>query len=232
MSLFSSNSLVFSPPHSAKRLSAVPCSRRGDRRTFSLWAPSSSGQAPPSPRAPFVRTLNFAQSQRYSAGVSPSATIAYREIEVITHEGVGLFDITSQIQDLLGELGATEGFVNALSRHTTTALTINEMEPRLVEDVRQFLAKLVPAGEPYLHNDLHLREAPDNWPGGPDAWREQEPINAHSHLQAMLLGQSETIPVHEGKLALGTWQSVILIELDGTKGRKRTVALQYFGESS
>jgi len=158
-----------------------------------------------------------------------SSCFQYKQIEVITHEGVGLFDITPQIEDLLAELGATEGFVNVMSRHTTTALTINEMEPRLVDDVRQFLPKLVPPQHPYLHNDMHLREAPDGWPGGADAWREQEPINAHSHLQAMLLGQSETVPVHKGKLVLGTWQSLILVELDGKKDRKRTVALQYVG---
>lgn len=143
-----------------------------------------------------------------------------------------MFDITPQIADLLKDVGATEGFVNVMSRHTTTAITINEMETRLVDDVRQFLPKLVSPHEPYLHNMMHLREAPEGWPGGADAWRDQEPINAHSHLQAMLLGQSETVPVHEGSLVLGTWQSVILVELDGTKGRKRTVAVQYVGETS
>eukprot|EP00951_Prasinocladus_malaysianus_P034636 scaffold350753_cov38-Prasinocladus_malaysianus.AAC.1 len=96
------------------------------------------------------------------------------------------------------------------------------MESRLLDDVRQYLHRLVPPDFPYLHNDLHLRSGPEGWPGGDEAWREQEPINAHSHLQAMLLGQTETIPVHEGQLVLGTWQSVILVELDGTKDRKRT----------
>ena len=98
------------------------------------------------------------------------------------------------------------------SRHTTTAITINEMEGRLVDDARQFLLKLVPAAYPYLHNDLHLRSGPPNWPGGDEAWRAQEPVNCHSHLIAMLLGSSETIPVHGGKLMKGTWQSIILVQ--------------------
>jgi len=157
--------------------------------------------------------------------------IKYKQIEVTTQPGVALFDITPQVEALLAEVGAQEGVVHIMSRHTTTAVVINEMEGRLVDDVRQFLPKLVPPGEPYLHNDLHLRHGPEGWPGGDEAWRAQEPVNAHSHLQAMLLGQSETVPVHGGALVLGTWQSVILVELDGMKGRVRTVGLQFMGQA-
>jgi len=167
----------------------------------------------------------LAASTRETSGL----LIEYTQVEVVTQPGVALFDITPQIKALLAVLGATEGVVHVLSRHTTTAVVINEMEGRLVDDVRQFLPKLVPPGEPYLHNDIHLRDGPPDWPGGNAAWRAQEPVNAHSHLQAMLLGQSETVPVHQGELVLGTWQSVILVELDGTEGRVRTVGLQFMG---
>ena len=78
-----------------------------------------------------------------------------------------------------------------------------------------------------LHNDLHLREAPPDWPGGWEAWAAQAPENCHSHLLSMLLGNSETVPVVDGKLTLGTWQSVMLVELDGS--RKRTVGVQIVG---
>ncbi len=101
--------------------------------------------------------------------------------------------------------------MTVLSRHTTCGITINEMEGRLVDDIRQYFLKLVPPTYPYLHNDLHLRKGPVGWPGGDDAWRAQEPINAHSHLISMILGMSESIPVHEGKLMIGQWQSVILV---------------------
>ncbi|NEQ13781.1 MAG: YjbQ family protein, partial [Moorea sp. SIO3E2] len=67
-------------------------------------------------------------------------------------------------------------------------------------------------------NDLHLRIVP------PD-----EPINAHSHLMAMMLNNSEYIPIIDGKLALGTWESVLLVELDGP--RDRTVLIQLCGET-
>ena len=65
-------------------------------------------------------------------------------------------------------------------------------------------------------------------PGGDEAWRAQEPINAHSHLLSMLLGNSESVPVTDGNLTIGTWQSVMLLELDGP--RTRTVGVQIVGQ--
>jgi secondary thiamine-phosphate synthase enzyme len=103
------------------------------------------------------------------------------------------------------------------SRHTTTALAINENEDRLLTDVKNFLQRLIPPGDHYLHNDIALRDCP------PD-----EPENAHSHLAAMLLGSSEVIHLHHGKLVLGQWQSVMLYELDGPRQRK--VAVQVCGK--
>ena len=141
--------------------------------------------------------------------------------------GVSLHDITEDVRAAVSRAGVRNGTVNVLSRHTTTAVTINEAEPRLMDDVRVFLRKLAPPDAFYLHNDLHVREAPPDWPGGDDAWREQEPENCHSHLLSMLLGNSETIPVVDGKLMLGTWQSVMLVELDGP--RTRTVGVQVAG---
>ncbi len=90
-----------------------------------------------------------------------------------------------------------DGQVLLFSRHTTTALAINENEARLLEDIKVYLRKLAPESGHYLHNDLHLRDVP-----------EDEPINAHSHLMAMTLSTSEVIPLVQGKLALGTYQSL------------------------
>ncbi len=80
-----------------------------------------------------------------------------------------------------------------------------------------FLRKLAPESDRYLNNDLHLRDVP-----------EDEPINAHFHLMAMMLTTSEVVPIVKGKLALGTWQFVLFFELDGP--RKGTVFLQISGE--
>lgn len=139
-------------------------------------------------------------------------------ITVETTQGINIHNITPQLEDLLASTSITNGHLLVFSRHTTTALAINEYEERLLEDVKAYLRKLAPESDRYLHNDLHLRK---NIP--PD-----EPENAHSHLMAMTLSTSEIIPIVDGKLALGTYQSVLLFELDGP--RKRTVFCQISGE--
>ena len=97
----------------------------------------------------------------------------YEELKVPTLDGIYFVDITPEIKRIVQASGVHTGSVTVLSRHTTTAITINEMESRLVDDARQFLLKLVPAAYPYLHNDLHLRKGPEGWPGGDPAWRAQ-----------------------------------------------------------
>ena len=138
-------------------------------------------------------------------------------IEVETDTGINIYNITPEIEKLIASTGINNGQVLVFSRHTTTALAINEDEERLLKDVKVFLRKLAPESERYLHNDLHLRDVP-----------EDEPMNAHSHLMAMMLSTSEVVPIVDGKLALGTYQSVLFFELDGT--RKRTVFCQLSGE--
>jgi secondary thiamine-phosphate synthase enzyme len=143
--------------------------------------------------------------------------VRYHQLTIATGPGIQAHDITPAIRAMLTQCGMWSGFVTVTSRHTTTAITINENEPRLIEDLRRFLGELAPAGRGYLHDDIHLRDCP------PD-----EPRNAHAHLLAMLLGSSEVLPVVEGKLDLGTWQSVLLIDLDGP--RARNISIQVCGE--
>lgn len=138
-------------------------------------------------------------------------------LEINTDSGIALHDITTDIKNFVTQSGIIDGFVTVTSQHTTTALAINENEERLVIDVKNFLQRLIPPGDHYLHNDIALRDCP------PD-----EPENAHSHLAAMLLGSSEVIHLQQGELILGQWQSVMLYELDGP--RKRRVAVQVYGE--
>jgi len=138
-------------------------------------------------------------------------------IELETDQGISLHDLMPGIKAALAKSGIKNGFVTVTSQHTTTAISINENEERLVEDVRSFLNRLIPAGDKYLHNDIALRDCPDD-----------EPENAHSHLAAMLLGSSEVVPIMQGELVLGQYQSVMLYELDGPRSRK--VCVQVYGE--
>lgn len=143
--------------------------------------------------------------------------IINKTIELTTEPEISIHNITPQIVKLLEENQIKNGQVLVFSRHTTTALAINEYEERLLEDIKVYLRKLAPASDKYLHNDLHLRDVP------PD-----EPINAHSHLMAITLSTSEVVPIVEGRLALGTWQSILFLDLDGP--RNRTVFVQVSGE--
>ena len=115
-----------------------------------------------------------------------------------------------------------DGLLVAAGQHTTTrrvsaALVVNENEERLLADIERFFLELVPADRPWLHNDLHLR--PDIAP--------DEPRNAHSHLIALLLGNHLSLPVVAGRLGLGGYQAVLLVELDGP--RQREVLVQLWG---
>ena len=156
-------------------------------------------------------------------------------------------DLTPTINALVESSGVQEGTVTVVSRHTTTAVTINEWESRLVEDIRSWLLRLAPpddrsvvsmpgGGVLYFHNDIDKRPDSEDerqrckengWdidkmdgPKGLAAWRAQEPINAHSHLLSMILGSSEAIPVHKGKIVLGQWQSVMLVRCGHTRERE------------
>jgi secondary thiamine-phosphate synthase enzyme len=142
----------------------------------------------------------------------------YRELKVSTGGPFAVCDITDNIRAVVGESGVLEGMAVITSLHTTCALSVNENEERLFEDIRDFFLTIAPPNGTYKHNDLHLRV---NIP-------HDEPENAHSHLIAMMLGNSEIITVHDRALVLGRYQSILLLEMDGP--RERTLAVQVLGE--
>jgi secondary thiamine-phosphate synthase enzyme len=111
--------------------------------------------------------------------------------------------------------GLKAGFVLVQSLHTTTAIFINEFQQALLDDIKSFLGSLVGRFDYWRHNDPKLSEC-----------RRK---NADSHLRAMLLGHTLSLPVRDGELALGYWQSIILAELDGP--RERAIQVQVLGVS-
>jgi secondary thiamine-phosphate synthase enzyme len=117
--------------------------------------------------------------------------------------------ITADLQALVERSGVWQGLLVAVGQHTTTALVLNENEELLLRDIEAFFLGLAPPERPWLHNDLHLRQGipPD------------EPRNAHAHLIAMMLGNQLSLPVVDGRLGIGRWQSVLLVELDGPRRR-------------
>ena len=111
--------------------------------------------------------------------------------EVRSENRLDVVDVTDRVEAVLP--GEASGTCTAFVRHTTAGIVVNEAESRLLEDVTSFLD-----GE-WEHDRLDG--------------------NADSHLRALLLGPGETLPVVDGELDLGTWQSVLLVECDGPRTR-------------
>jgi len=161
----------------------------------------------------------------------------FEELSVPTGRGVSMVDITPDIKGIVAKAGCEEGVVTIISKHSTVSIMINEWEQRFVDDARHFLLKLAPREGHYLHNDLDYRAGPPDWPGGDEAWREMrqgQPVNAHSHLISFVVGNSEAIPVHQGALAMGTFQNIIVVDADGPVGnigskKTRTIVVQVQG---
>ncbi|AIF69885.1 hypothetical protein PAP_07475 [Palaeococcus pacificus DY20341] len=124
-------------------------------------------------------------------------------IEILTSKEVEIVDITAQVEEIVKKSGISEGLVVVFTRHTTTALILNENEPRLLKDMERIFKELVPKGEGYAHDAIDH--------------------NAHSHLRSILMSSSIAIPIENSRLALGTWQSILFIELDGPRRRKVVV---------
>ena len=142
----------------------------------------------------------------------------YREILKHTASGAPEFmDITQEVKDVLARSEISEGSVLVFTRHTTAAIEINEDEPLLMEDLKQFLLRIAPRDGDYKHNDFFIRTA---------NMTEDECPNGHAHCQHLLLGTSETIPVVDSELLLGRWQRIFLIELDRPRERQVFVQVQ------
>jgi len=133
---------------------------------------------------------------------------------------IEFIDITEAVGEAVHRCGVSGGLVHVQSRHTTTGIVVNENEELLLEDFRRLLEEWAPRGAAYRHNDLAARAAVP--PG--------ERPNADAHARALLLGHSETLEVEEGRLSLGRWQRVFLVELDGP--RLRTVSVVVLGRGA
>ncbi len=136
-----------------------------------------------------------------------------------TQEAPEFIDITDWVCQCVSKSKVSNGFAVVYSKHTTAAVKINENEPLLLKDMTKFLEKISPRHGEYQHNNFEIRTVnmtPDESPNG------------HAHLQHLLLGTSETIPVIDGIMQFGPYQSVFFIELDHP--RRREVMVQVVGE--
>jgi secondary thiamine-phosphate synthase enzyme len=149
----------------------------------------------------------------------PSTAVNLRRLAFETQEPIQFLDITDEISRLIRDSGVTDGIVTIVSRHTTAAVRLQEAEPLLLEDLLGFLRRLAPSNVHYQHNDFRIRT---------HHMHDDESPNGHSHCLQFLLGSSESVPVMDGELQLGTWQRIFLVELDGPRP-KREVLVQTVG---
>jgi len=114
------------------------------------------------------------------------------------------------VLELVRESGVKDGLVSVFVRGSTAAVTTMEYEPGGVHDLRATLDRLIPADGSYRHNELN------------------HDTNSHAHIRAALVGPSTTVPLSGSRLALGTWQQLVLVDFDD-RPRDRTVIVQVAG---
>lgn len=149
--------------------------------------------------------------------------IKHSKIEFESQEYLEFKDLTDDIECFIKETEVKNGNVLIYSTHTTLAICINEKEKGIVKDFKKVISKIAPKEDYYCHNDLNIRtENLVCQSAGSDC------LNGHSHCTHLLMRNSETIPIMDGKMMLGTWQKIFAIELDSKRPRK--VLLQVIGD--
>lgn len=134
-------------------------------------------------------------------------TVAGGLLRIDTSGDGHIVDLTEGVLSVVRTTGMLRGVVTVFAPGSTVAITTMEYEPGATHDLGQLLDRMIPAAGDYQHNVRN------------------HDSNAHSHLRAALIGPSETIPLLEGQLGLGTWQQVVLIDFDD-RPRQRVVTVQ------
>ena len=131
----------------------------------------------------------------------------FNETYTFSTEGeIDFVDLTDKIHEAVAKSGVRNGVVHVFAPHATGILILTENEYGLLNDIRRFLENTVPKRGVYQH-----------------------PSNAHSHIRSMLLPPDKTLPIVDGHVVFGTWQSLIFVETD-VHPRRRTVVIQVMGE--
>jgi secondary thiamine-phosphate synthase enzyme len=147
--------------------------------------------------------------------LAPTLVYRHTRVQINTERHTELVDVTAGLEDLVADARLTTGIVNVQSLHTTAAIVVNEGEPLLLDDFRDFLERLAPSEESYRHDDeARLATLP---PG--------ERPNGSAHCRALLLPPAVCLNVVNGRLDLGRWQRIFLAELDGPRLRSLSVVM-------
>lgn len=137
--------------------------------------------------------------------------VAQQSIHVPTRGHCDVHDLTAEVQRIVAESGISTGMMNVAGKGSTLAVTTIEYEPGAVADLRRALDSIAPENDRYAHNAR---------------WGDH---NGFAHLRSAMLGTSETYPVRDGRLYLGTWQQIVLCDFDD-RARQREVSVTVLGE--
>jgi secondary thiamine-phosphate synthase enzyme len=137
-------------------------------------------------------------------------------VSVRTGGRVELVDLTERIEESVRRSAISDGLVSVQTLHTTTGILVNENEPLLLQDLEELFERWVPRAMSFRHDDLDRRAA-----GLP----ANEPRNGDAHARASLLRASETLHRVSGRIHLGRWQRIFLVELDGLRDRSVSVVV-------
>ena len=151
--------------------------------------------------------MRFLSGWRGPLLACPAVAVHSGEVQLATRGDSDVIDITAEVQRIVAEGPIDDGLATAFVRGSTAAITTMEFEPGGVADLRDLLDRLVPAEDDYEHNRLN------------------HDTNSHAHQRASLIGASDQVPVVGGRLSLGTWQQLVLIDFDD-RPRERTVIVQ------
>ncbi len=133
-----------------------------------------------------------------------STRILTHRLSVATTQPIEILDITEPVRAWVQSTGVTHGLLTVMSPHTTARITVNERETELQRDMIRWLEALAPATADYGHNRAPVDDR----------------LNAHSHLLGLFMNASESIPLTDGALDLGGWQSLFFVELDGPRPQR------------
>lgn len=162
------------------------------------------------------KTTNARSLRQLVTRHDATARVVCEALEVETTGAPAFHDLTDDVLAIVADSGVAHGSVTVFSTHTTAAVRINEAEPLLLRDMARVLRQLAPSNAYYEHNDFGRRTV---------HMTENESVNGHSHCQHLFLSTSETIPVIDGKPALGEYQRIFLIELDHPRSRRVLVTV-------
>ena len=158
-----------------------------------------------------MEMITPALARRSARARRRASTCRHARIRLTTRHPTEFIDLTDRLDTLVAATGIASGILNVQTLHTTTAVVVNEHEPLLLGDFQGLLESAAPGDARYRHDDTTARTV--------NVTAAERP-NGHAHCRALLLPSSVSLNVVSGRLRLGEWLRVFLVELDGPRERE------------